>query len=371
MKKATLKDVKVRGQTVLVRVDYNVPLKDGKITDDLRIRASLPTLEYLRKKGARRIVLMSHLGRPDGKRVKELSLAPIAERLGELIDKVSFVDDVSGPDVEEAARRVPVGGILLLENLRFFPGEEKNSADFAKEIIDCTGADVFVQDGFAVIHRAHTSTSAIATELPSCAGLLLEKEISTLEKVTENPAHPFVVIIGGAKVEDKAPLIEKFSKMADKIIVGGKIAVDYAQDGVKIFGENSAIPKLIESGKVYIAEDTSDERKLDIGLKAQRKILEALEGAKTVLWNGVVGMVEEEPYERASRNIGRFLGQASERGEKIESVICGGDTTGFVEKLQKEDPKLKYSLVSTGGGAALSLLLGEELPGWETLDEVY
>ena len=366
-KKATLKDMRPRGQTVLVRVDYNVPMKDGEITDDLRIRASLPTLEYLRKKGARRIVLMSHLGRPEGKRVKELSLAPVAKRLGELIDKVSFVDDVSGPDVEEAVKKMPVGGILLLENLRFFPGEEKNSSDFAKEVTDCTGADLFVQDGFAVIHRAHMSTSAITAELPSFAGLLLEKEILTLEKVVENPAHPFVVIIGGAKVEDKAPLIEKFAKMADEIIVGGKIAVDYAQDGVKIFGENSIIPKLIESGKVYIAEDTSDERKLDIGPKSQRKILEALEGAKTVLWNGVVGMVEEEPYYKASRNIARFLGQAP----KIETVICGGDTTGFVENLQKEDPELKYSLVSTGGGAALSLLLGEELPGWETLDEVY
>ena len=226
--KQTVKDVKVRNQNVLVRVDYNVPMENGKITDDLRIRASLPTLEQLIKKGARRIILISHLGRPEGKKVPELSLKPVAERLAELLtdQKVGFVDDVSGPDVEEAVKKTPVGGILVLENLRFFPGEEKNSSEFAREIAETTGADLFVQDGFAVIHRAHASTDAITKELPSVAGFLVEKEVTELDKLLTSPAHPFVIIIGGAKVDDKQPLIDKLSPLADAIFVGGKIAAD-------------------------------------------------------------------------------------------------------------------------------------------------
>ena len=201
----TIKDINFKGQVVLVRVDYNVPMKDGKITDDLRIRASIPTLQYLREHGAKKIILISHLGRPEG-RDKSLSLKPVSTQLGKLISDVSFVDDVSGPDVEEAVERVGKGGILLLENLRFYPGEEKNSDDFIREIIDATGAEVFVQDGFAVVHRAHASTNAVANHLPVYAGLLLEKEIVNLSKVTEKPDRPLLLIIGGAKVDDKQPL---------------------------------------------------------------------------------------------------------------------------------------------------------------------
>jgi len=258
--KLTIKDVTVRKQNVLVRVDYNVPIKDGKIVDDLRIRESLPTLELLRKKGARRIILISHLGRPNGEKVLELSLGPIAKHLATLLPdaKVSFINDVSGPDVEEAVEKTPVGGILVLENLRFYPGEEQNSSDFAREIAESTHADLFVQDGFAVVHRAHASTSAITTEVPSIAGLLVEKEYENLSKITQNPAHPFTVIIGGAKVEDKQPLIDVFAKSADHIIVGGKIAADGFKSKLK---------------NVYVAEDfTTDDagQKLDIGEKYYR-----------------------------------------------------------------------------------------------------
>ncbi|MBR3264304.1 phosphoglycerate kinase [Candidatus Saccharibacteria bacterium] len=350
--KLTIADIKLRGQTILVRVDYNVPIKDGVITDDLRIRASLPTLEMLEKKGARRIVLISHLGRPEGKKVPELSLKPVADRLKELLParKVFFVSDVSGPDVEEAVEALPVGGILLLENLRFFEGEEKNSAEFAKEIVDATHADLFVQDGFAVVHRAHASTDAIAKELPSVAGLLLEKEVTSLMKISESPAHPFVVIIGGAKVEDKQPLIEKFAPIADKIIVGGKIAAD---------GYTTALPN------IYVVEDFLDDSKRDLGPISLEKIVDLVKNAKTVLWNGLLGVAEDPNYAAGSTALATTLGEK----KGITSVICGGDTSGFVENLVKKHPELSFSLISTGGGAALDLLCGEPMPGIEALDD--
>ncbi len=350
--KVSVSDVKLRGQTVLVRVDYNVPMKDGKVTDDLRIRASFPTLDLLAKKGARRIVLISHLGRPEGKKVPELSLKPVADRLKELLPgkKVFFVDDVSGPDVEEAVESLPVGGILLLENLRFFPGEEKNSAEFAKEIVDATHADLFVQDGFAVVHRAHASTDAITKELPSVAGLLLEKEVTSLSKITDSPAHPFVVVIGGAKVEDKQPLIDKFAPLADHIVVGGKIAAD---------GYNTALKN------VYVVEDFTDASKQDCGPVSLEKIIDFAKNAKTVLWNGLLGLAEDPNYATSSTNLATTLGE----GKNLTSVICGGDTSGFVENLQAKRPDLQYSLVSTGGGAALELLCGEPMPGIESLDD--
>ena len=350
--KVSVSDVKLRGQTVLVRVDYNVPLKDGKVTDDLRIRASFPTLDLLAKKGARRIVLISHLGRPEGKKVPELSLKPVANKLKELLPekKVFFVDDVSGPDVEEAVEGLPVGGILLLENLRFFPGEEKDSAEFAKEIVDATHADLFVQDGFAVVHRAHASTDAITKELPSVAGLLLEKEVTSLTKLSESPSHPFTVVIGGAKVEDKQPLIDKFAHLADQIVVGGKIAADGYQTALK---------------NVYVVEDFLDASKQDAGPISTAKIVDFVGNAKTVLWNGLLGVAEDPKYAASSTTLATTLGER----EKLTSVICGGDTSGFVENLVKKHPELSFSLISTGGGAALDLLCGEPMPGIEALDD--
>lgn len=346
----TIKDIKFKDQIVLVRVDYNVPMKDGKITDNLRIRASIPTLEYLREGGAEKIILISHLGRPEG-RDKSLSLAPVAKELAKLINNVSFVDDVSGPDVEAAVEGLKKGGILLLENLRFFEGEEANSDDFIREIIDATGAEVYVQDGFAVVHRAHASTNAVANHLPVYAGLLLEKEIVNLSKVTEDPARPLLLIIGGAKVDDKQPLIEKFSKFADQIVVGGKIAAD----GYKA------------EGKIYVAEDfdeDSEGNKLDVGPVSTGKIAGFIADANTIIWNGLMGKAEDPAYSTASTIVAEMM------GEKLgaETVVCGGDTTGFVESIQKEHPNLKYSLVSTGGGAALEFLLKKDLPGISVLE---
>ena len=348
----TIKDINVKDKTVLVRVDYNVPLKDGKVESDLRIRASLPTINYLREKGAKKIILISHLGRPEGKD-KSLSLKPVAESLKKLLPNVSFIDDVSGPDVEQAVKSMKKGDVLLLENLRFFSGEEKNSDDFIREIIDSTDANLYVQDGFAVIHRAHASTDAVKNHLPVYAGLLLEKEVNNLKSATEHPAHPVLLIIGGAKVEDKQPLIEKFSKKADHIFVGGKIAAD---------GYKSTDPK------IHVAEDfdeNSEGQKLDVGPLSTAKIADLITDAKTIIWNGLLGYAEDPAYATASIITAEMLGEK----EAATTIVCGGDTTGFVEKLMESHPNLSYSLVSTGGGASLELLLGKELPGLEAIKE--
>ena len=350
MEYKTIRDIKFKGQTVLVRVDYNVPMKDGKITDDLRIRASLPTLEYLREGGAKKIILISHLGRPEGKD-KSLSLEPVAKALAKMLPDVTFVSDVSGPDVEEATAKLKNGGILLLENLRFYSGEEGNADEFIREIVESTGAEIYVQDGFAVIHRAHASTDAIANYLPVYAGLLLEKEIKSLGKAVKNPIRPLVLIIGGAKVDDKKPLIEKFAKFADQVVVGGKIAAD-------------GYPT---SDKVYVADDFDKDgsgAKLDVGPISTAKIAGFITDAKTIIWNGLMGKAEDPAYATASTIVAEMMGEK----EDAETLVCGGDTTGFVENLMLDHPNLKYSLISTGGGAALEFLLGKDLPGLNVLE---
>lgn len=353
--KKSIRDIKFKNQNVLVRTDYNVPIENGKIVDDHRIRASLPTLEYLLEHGAKKIIIISHLGRPDGVRVPELSLAPVAKCLQKLLPKtpVNFINDVSGPDVEVIVRSMPQNSILVLENLRFFKGEERNSEDFIQEIVESAHAKFFVQDGFAVVHRAHASTDAIAKIIPGVTGLLVEKELSALESAIEKPKRPLVVIIGGAKVADKQPLIDRFDKIADRIIVGGKIAADGYQ------------PK---NPKIYVAEDFDEDStgaKLDIGPVSTAKIAEFLNDAKTVIWNGDLGKVEDPAYATSSTVVATLLGE----NENIKSIICGGDTIAFVENLQKTKPNLHYSLLSTGGGAALEFLSGNDLPGIDVLEE--
>ncbi len=356
----TIRDVEVAGKIVLVRTDYNVPLAEDPetevmhMTSDLRVRESLPTLQYLLEHHAAKVILISHLGRPKGQKDPKLSLRLVAEKLAELLPGVpiSFVDEISGPEVEQAVEDLPEGGVLLLENLRFSPAEEENSEEYAKRIVDSTHAELFVQDGFAVVHRAHASTSAITRLLPSVAGLLLEKEVSGLAKVLDQPKRPFVVIIGGVKVSDKEPLIERFLPLADQIIVGGKIAAD---------GYQTSNPK------IYVAEDFDENEagdKLDVGPVATSKIVSAVKDAKTVLWNGVLGKVEDPTYATSSTILAKILGE----NHGITSVICGGDTAGFVENLRTENPELSYTLISTGGGAALELLSGKTLPGIDGLE---
>lgn len=353
----TIKTQTVTGKTVLVRVDYNVPMKDGKITDDLRIRASLPTLQYLRAAGAAKIILISHLGRPEGVD-PQFSLAPVAQRLEELLAKddkaasVRFVPAVAGAEVETAVANLKAGEILLLENLRFYPGEKANDPEFIRSIVAATGAELYVQDGFAVVHRAHASTSAIAQFLPVYMGLLLEKEVKNLTRVTANPEKPVLMIIGGAKVEDKKPLIEKFVQDANQIVVGGKIAAD-------------GYPA---SEKIYVAEDFDEDAtgaKLDVGPLSMTKIADYITDAKTIIWNGLLGKAEDPAYAAASTITAELMGEKDD----ATTVVCGGDTTGFVEQLMLHHPNLHYSLVSTGGGAALEFLLGKELPGLAVIQQ--
>ena len=354
-RKKTIRDVELAGKTVLVRVDYNVPMKDGKITEDMRITASFPTINYLLEQGAKKVILISHMGRPDGEVKPEFSLAPIAERLAELMPErsVTFCEKTTGSIVAATVETMPVGGILLLENLRFSPDEEANSEDFARAIVLSTNADLFVQDGFAVIHRAHASTDAIAKLLPAVSGFLVENEVSKLEGAISNPEHPLVVLIGGSKVEDKAPMIEQFLPVADQILVGGKIAADgYAT----------------QDPKIYVAEDftlNQEGAKLDIGPKATEFISNAVRGAKTVIWNGTMGMVEDERFAAGSKAVAEAMGSLT----GATTIVGGGDTAGYVESLLKAGEPLKFSLVSTGGGASLELLSGKKLPGLEVLQD--
>lgn len=360
----TLRDTDFQGKVVLVRFDYNVPLSNGEITSDLRIRASLPTLHYLLENGARKIIIISHLGKPKGEYKTELSLGPVARRLEELLNSdnpddtshisVEFCPENTGTTVQDAVENLPAHSILLLENLRFNPGEEANSPDFAAELAQATGAEVFVQDGFAVVHRAHASTSAITKHLPASAGLLVENEVDKLSKVLYNPEKPFVIIIGGAKVDDKSPLIERLAPQADRIFVGGKISADgYTTD----------------DEKVDVATTFSTDTKLDVSTDWVKHLIQYLEEhqVKTVLWNGVLGMVEEPEFAAGSQMLAEYLGSHPE----ITSVICGGDTSGFVENLISTNSDLHFALISTGGGAALEFLSGAALSGLTALTTNY
>ena len=347
----TIRDINVKDKIVLMRVDYNVPLKNGKIVDDLRIRASVPTIETLLEKGAKQVVLLSHLGRPESKVDKKLSLSVVAEALEKMLKRV-----VRFYPLPKEGETIPIPGnvkVALLENLRFDPGEEGNSKEFIKNIIDAVDADVYVQDGFAVVHRAHASTDAVKHYLPVYAGLLVEKEVVNLDKAMNKPEKPVLLIIGGAKVEDKQPLIEKLVNKVDYIVVGGKIAAD----GYKA-----------KDKKIYVAEDFDENaagEKLDIGPLSTAKLAGMITDAKTIIWNGLLGFAEDPAYATASTIAAEMIGEHV----SAETVICGGDTTGFVENLMKEHPNLSYSLVSTGGGAALEYLLGEKLPGIKAIEE--
>lgn len=342
----TIKDFNPKDKTILMRVDYNVPLKDGKITDDLRIRASLPTINYFLDHGAKQIFLISHLGRPKGQNNPEFSLSPVAKALQKLLPetKIAFLPL---PADENSIKAPDNTKIALLENLRFDPGEEANDPDFIQKIVQAANADVYVQDGFAVVHRAHASTDAVKKFLPIYAGLLLENEIKNLQSATKNPPKPVLLIIGGAKVEDKQPLIDKFINKADCIFVGGKIAAD---------GYKAKHPKIIVASD-FDTNENGD--KLDIGPLSTGELANLITDASTIIWNGALGYVEDPAYTTASTIAAELIGEKS----TATTIICGGDTTGFVENLMREHKNLEYSLVSTGGGAALEFLLGKKLPG--------
>ena len=344
----TIRDLNVKNKIILVRVDYNVPLKNGKITDDLRIRASLPTIQYLLDHDAKQIILLSHLGRPEGKTTPELSLSPVTNALRKLLPQTKI--DFCPLPTPDKPLKIPSGTkIALLENLRFDPGEEANSPNFIQNIIQATGATAYVQDGFAVVHRAHASTDAIKHFLPVYAGLLVESETKNLNAALEHPTKPVLLIIGGAK----QPLIDKFVQKADHIFVGGKIAAD---------GYKSNNPK------ITIATDFDENtkgQKLDIGPLSTGKLASLVTDASTIIWNGLLGYAEDPAYATASTITAELIGEK----QAATTIICGGDTTGFVESLMHDHPNLNYSLVSTGGGAALEFLLGKKLPGLESIEK--
>lgn len=354
--KTTIKDVPLENKNILIRTDFNVPIKDGHVQSDFRLQAAIPTLKYILSESPNRLVIISHLGRPDGKVNPALSLAPIATELSKLLGQpVIFIPKTIGEAVRSEITDLPKGSIILLENLRFSPDEEGNSLDFAKQIVEDTGSEIFVQDGFAVIHRAHASTAKIPTLLPTISGLLIEREVNNLKKVLETPAHPVTVIIGGAKISDKQPLIDRFLPLADHIIVVGKIAAD---------GFTSNNPK------IYVAEDFREDasgNKLDIGDLSLAKILPLIAESQTIIWNGTAGKTEEPGFDLSSRKIAEAIGRKNP--ETTQSIILGGDTSGYVEKLLEEQSSpLHFTLVSTGGGASLEFLLGLPLPGLDAIN---
>lgn len=393
----TIEDVDVDGKRVLMRADYNVPLNDdGTIADDFRITASLPTIKYLTDRDAK-VVIVSHLGRPKGEVNLKFSLAPVAARLSQLLGQpVRFVDDCIGEAVTDAVDQMKPGEVVLLQNLRFHPQETQNDRDFAKALAQSSRAELFVQNGFGVVHRPHASTAAITEFLPSVAGLLLEKEYVEIKSATDAPNRPLTAVIGGAKISDKMPLVRKFLEIADNVIIGGALANNFikydghdvgnslVEDGVtdlvkSIEDEAKAKygdeleQKFILPKDVAVSEDGSlDSPRVEKGLNdvhspmviydAGEKTIDAIEkvveNSGTVIWNGTLGMAEKEQFSRGSARLALTLA----KNPQITSVIGGGDTADFVRGWDALHGG-SFTHVSTGGGASLELMAGDTLPG--------
>lgn len=400
--KQTIRDLPLhhgKHYRVLVRVDYNVPLKDGKVSDDLRIRAGLPTLQYLLEQGCS-LVLISHLGRPEGHDLS-CSLEPAADRLSELLGKkVTFVDDTIGDAAFQAVKKAPEGSVVMLQNLRFDPREEENDMEYAKAIARVAQADYFVQDGFGVVHRAHASTEAITHFLPSVSGLLLEKEYVTISQAMEDPAHPFVAVLGGAKVSDKIKVVERFVKLADTVLIGGAMAntflaykghsigkskaetdqketLDSIYDAAHKKAGDNVDDFVVLPTDVAVGHELTDAEKrvnkpvdqiavddmaLDIGDGSIEKYTAVIEKAKTVIWNGPLGMSEYDNFAHGSARVALSLATHPD----ITSIVGGGDTADFVLKWDANNGG-SFTHVSTGGGAGLDLMAGNKLPGVESL----
>lgn len=399
--KQTIATVPLQGKTILVRADYNVPLNDdGSIADDFRIRASLPTIKKLLRYGCK-VVIISHLGRPSGRDPK-FSLEPAAQRLAELLgEPIRFVDQTIGDKVRMAIKRAPKRSVIVLENLRFDAREEANDEGFAKELARDSGAQYFVQDGFGVVHRAHASTSAITMTLPSVAGLLIEREYTTITHAMKSPDHPLVAVMGGAKVADKIGVIKELIPVADTIIIAGAMANTFlAYKGVgvgksvyepdqtdildsiyasaqrKVGKENVdsfivlptdvAVAKEISADEtrrtVSVANIAHDDIALDIGEESITKMIDIVSAAKTVIWNGTLGYATFQNFSHASARLALALASNS----KITSIIGGGDTADFVLHWDARAGD-SFTHVSTGGGASLDLMAGKKLPGIESL----
>jgi phosphoglycerate kinase len=390
--KKTVRDLKdVKGARVFARVDYNVPVENGVITDDTRIRASLPTIEHLRKAGAR-LVLASHLGRPKKGPAPEFSLKPVASRLSELIGApVAIAPDCVGPEVQKLAAALPEGGVLLLENVRFYKEEEANDPAFAAKLIADSGATIFVNDAFGTAHRAHASTAGVSQHVKtSVAGLLMEKELRYLGMALTAPEHPFVAILGGAKVSDKIQVIESLLPRVDALLVGGGMAYTFFKAQGKNIGKSLVEADKVDlartlleksGGKIRLPQDhvvaaafkADAEKKtlpgseipegwmgLDIGPATQQAYAREAAAAKIVLWNGPMGVFEMEPFAQGTLAVARALTEC-----KGTTIVGGGDSVAAVTQMGVAE---KLSHVSTGGGASLEFLAGDELPGVACLD---
>jgi phosphoglycerate kinase len=389
--KASVRDAGVGGKRVLVRVDFNVPLDDGRVADDTRIRAALPTIELLRERGAS-LVLVSHLGRPKGKVDPALSMRPVGERLSELLGGVLVrqAPVVVGEDVETMAAGLHAGDVLLLENARFEPGETGNDPALAADLADL--ADIYVNDAFGAAHRAHASTAGVAEHLPGYAGLLLEREVTELTRLVESPKRPLVVVLGGAKVSDKVGVIDRFLEIAEEILIGGAMCFSFfraqgiatgdslvEEEGVKLAAEalertessdcelrlpvDLALGERFDAGTEVRESDGVEVPDgwmgLDIGPRSSTVYAEAIGAAGTVLWNGPMGAFELAPFAAGTRAVAEAVAAAPGT-----TVVGGGDSVAALQQFGLAD---KVDWLSTGGGASLELLEGKELPGVEAL----
>lgn len=393
MNKKSIKDIDLNGKRVFCRVDFNVPLQNGNVTDDTRIRAALPTIQYLMENGAK-IILASHLGRPKGKVVEELRLTPVAKRLSELLKKdIRKSNEAYGEIAKAEVDKLNNGDIVLLENVRFYPGEEKNDPELARSFADL--ADVFVNDAFGAAHRAHASTEGIAQFLPAVAGFLMEKELEVLGKALSNPERPFTAIIGGAKVKDKIGVIDNLLDKVDNLIIGGGLAYTFVKANGYEVGKSLLEEDKIELAKsfmekakqknvkfympvdVVVADDFSDSANkkvvsideipsdweaLDIGPKTIETYREVIKQSKLVIWNGPMGVFELESFANGTKGVANALAEST----STYSVIGGGDSAAAVEKFELAD---KMSHISTGGGASLEFMEGKILPGVAALND--
>lgn len=392
LNKKTMKDIDVKGQRVFVRVDFNVPMADGAITDETRIRAAIPTIEYLVEQGAK-VILASHLGRPKGEVKEDMRLTAVGIRLAELMGKpVTKLDEFIGQAVEEAVANMQDGDILLLENVRFHAGEEKNDPTLAQQFAQL--ADIYVNDAFGAAHRAHASTEGIAKHIPAVSGFLMQKELDVLGKALSNPEHPFTAIIGGAKVKDKIGVIESLLEKVDHLIIGGGLSFTFIKAQGHDIGKSLLEEDKIELAKSFIekakakgvqlhmpvdavvANEFSQDAEtqivdvdaipadwmgLDIGPKTAANYAEVIKKSKLIIWNGPMGVFEMDKFANGTKTVADAM--ATTAGY---TVIGGGDSAAAVEKFEVAD---KMDHISTGGGASLELMEGKELPGIVALND--